>query len=168
MKGKGVFSGVKLSEQTSVQPPGVDQRLFMPTPSPATGPLVSTAETNRPTTPDSPPAGEIPPTTLYGPLKARTAPERPPAASLPATPLPEPPARFELDMSGLPHRKDSFLFTSEEFEALEDAKLAIGRALDVRVTKQNLVRCAVAYLIDDWRRKGANSPVIAPLKRRGR
>jgi len=79
-----------------------------------------------------------------------------------------PPERFEFDVSATPHRKDSFLFTTEEFEALEDLKLEIGRALGEKVTKQNLIRCAVAHLVDDWRRRGVQSSVVAPLKRHRR
>jgi len=46
-------------------------------------------------------------------------------------------------------------------------KLRLRRLLDTRVTKNDLARCAIAYLVDDCRRLGGDSPVVAPLKKRG-
>jgi hypothetical protein len=164
MKGTSIFSGKKLSEQTTVATPGVDQRLFAPAPSPHSQPAAPTEAAAEPLQPESPPA-----TPAISEVKEGTRPVLipPPSAAAPATALDTPP-RFELDITAIPHRKDSFLFTPEEFEALEDLKLQVGRGLDIKVTKQNLMRCALAALIDDWRRKGPNSAIIAPLKRRGR
>jgi hypothetical protein len=58
------------------------------------------------------------------------------------------------------------LFTAAEFEALDDLKLSLRRTLDVKVTKNDLVRCAVQFLVEDIRRLGDASPVITPLKNR--
>ena len=166
MKGKSVFAGLKLSEQTAVKPAGLDQRLFGPAPPPVLEPSAPTVPPTLPAAPDPTPSSEMPPRTLYGPKDGRKPPVLASPPSQPTEPLREPQTRFEVDLSAIPYRKDTFLFTSDEFEALEDLKLEIGRALDVKVTKQNLVRCALAHLIDDWRRKGVASSVIAPLKRR--
>jgi hypothetical protein len=164
MKGPSIFSGKKLSEQTTVATPGIDQRLFAPAPLLQSQPATPTGEAAQSAGHEHTTAlPEIP--KLNASIKpAEMAPPMPvaPAAAM------ETPLRFELDLSAIPHRKDSFLFTTEEFEALEDLKLQVGRSLDIKVTKQNLMRCALAALIDDWRRKGPNSLIIAPLKRRGR
>lgn len=152
---KGIFSGLKLSEQA--QPPAkpVDQRLFSSTPS----------RPPEPTPPIAPPAEPaasketVPPPKPREPGRESAAPARrtlPPVAT---------PSTF--DLSTLAYRKDTFLFAPEEFEALEDLKLELRRKLDTRVSKQDLLRCAVIYLLEDCRRKGVESAVIAPLKRRG-
>ena len=73
-----------------------------------------------------------------------------------------------VDLTDLPYRKDTFLFTRAEFESLEDLKLQLGRALDRKVTKNDLARCAIGYLVADYQRHGTDSAVIAPLKRRNR
>jgi hypothetical protein len=81
-------------------------------------------------------------------------------------PQPTDAAPTGLDLSELPTRKDTFMVTNEEFEALEDLKLTLRRRLDVRVTKNDLARCALAYLVEDCRRHGVKSAVIRPLTRR--
>ncbi|MGD9895425.1 MAG: hypothetical protein AB7R89_03410 [Dehalococcoidia bacterium] len=164
MKGTSIFSGKKLSEQTPVATSGIDQRLFAPAPSPQSQPSAPTAAAAHPNRPESPTAT---PEIAEMNEATRPVPIPLPSAAAPAA-VQDPPPRFELDLTAIPHRKDSFLFTTEEFEALEDLKLQVGRGLDIKVTKQNLMRCALAALIDDWRRKGPNSSIIAPLRRRGR
>lgn len=106
---------------------------------------------------------------------APSAPETPLARSVRPDPVvvpeaapPETPATV-LDLNEIPHRKATFLITDEEFEALEDLKLSVRRTLDVRVTKEDLARCAIVYMVEDFKRHREASPVIDPLrKRRGR
>ena len=70
------------------------------------------------------------------------------------------------DLSELPYRKDTFLFTGDEFEALEDLKLSLRRRLDVKVTKNDLARCAIAYMVDEYTRHQEDSPIFTPLRKR--
>jgi hypothetical protein len=49
---------------------------------------------------------------------------------------------------------------------LEDAKIAITRRYDLAVTKNDLVRCAVHLLLEDFERHGEASTVLARLRRR--
>lgn len=71
---------------------------------------------------------------------------------------------FDLDQR--PYRKDSFLFTEEEFEALEDLKLELRRKFDLKATKNDLARCAIQNLIEDYQRRGNDSVVVKRLSKK--
>ena len=133
-----VFAGLKLSEQAAPTKPAVDQRLFTP-----------------------PPAASQPAADQESPAAAQLQPREQPMADsrLPAV---------SIDLADLPYRKDTFLFTRAEFEGLEDLKLQLGRTLDRKVTKNDLARCAISYLIADYRQHGTDSVIIEPLKQRNR
>jgi hypothetical protein len=70
------------------------------------------------------------------------------------------------DINDNPHRKDSFLFTNKEFEALEDLKLELRRKFDFRATKNDIARCALQHLIEDYHQHKENSIVVRVLKTR--
>lgn len=132
-----VFAGLKLSKDVSRS---VDQRLFY----------------------QEPPANEAAPTDF--PLSQEVGKE----GSREITKLPsQPPRRPEFDLSLKPYRKDSFLFTSEEWEGLEDVKLALRRTFDVDATKNDLARCALHSLIEDFHTRGADSIAVRRLSGKG-
>jgi hypothetical protein len=91
--------------------------------------------------------------------------------ALPASPRAEAPVPADtpsddvLDWSQLPYRKHSCLLTPEEFNALDELKVALRKQLGATVSKESLTRCAIRYLIEDFRRHGEASPVLAPLKK---
>ena len=120
------FTGVRLTEQTAVSPAGQDQRLFAPSP------------THSPSKRNSEP---LPGSREIGKLgKREVGNEVSQLGSREVSPS------FDLDHK--PYRKDSFLFTGEEFEALEDVKIELRRTYDVRATKNDLARLAVHHLIE--------------------
>ncbi len=144
-KPPGVFAGLKLSEQAPEAPTPVDQKLFgSPSPPPSA----------RPFRPNSSP----PPAPVVAPASTPTATRPPHEADEP---------RRDFDLADIPYRKETYLFTSDEFEALEDLKLTLRRQHDLKASKNDLARCAIQYLLEDFRRNGDRSPVIAPLRRRG-
>jgi hypothetical protein len=59
------------------------------------------------------------------------------------------------------------LFTSEEWEGLEDLKFALRRAYGLDATKNDLARCAMHVLIEDFQAKGADSIAVQRLSRKG-
>lgn len=144
-KNNDPFAGILLSEQAS--PDKLDQRLFSSEPQPSPPPKES-----------KPPKAEQ----TKPPTKTVVA-ERPPAirklkpTSLTAT-------RFDLD--DLPLYKASYLFTSEELEALEDLKLKLRRELDTKVTKNDLIRCALHMLVEDYSANGERSYASRKVRRR--
>jgi hypothetical protein len=163
--GKSIYSGHRLSEQadaSTAPPQRTDQRLFNPAPATRPDPPIPSPPADPVSAPEAPVAVLPPPPPVLPvrpPIRRLSAPsERPTDPPIPTVP--------SFDLADLPYRKDTFLFTAEEFEALDDLKLSLRRTLDVKVTKNDLVRCAVQYLVEDFRSRGEASPVIAPLKKR--
>jgi hypothetical protein len=70
------------------------------------------------------------------------------------------------DINAIPYRKDSFLFTDEEFEALEDLKLELRRKYDLKATKNDIARSAMQNIFEDYELHKENSIVVRILKTR--
>jgi hypothetical protein len=71
------------------------------------------------------------------------------------------------DINETPYRKDSFLFTDKEFEAHEDLKLELRRKFGFSTaTKQDIARCALQHIIEDYYQHKENSIVVRILKTR--
>jgi len=81
----------------------------------------------------------------------------------PPVPVTPPPAPI-FDLSVKAYRKDSFLFTDEEFYALEDLKTELNRTHGLNGTKQNVARCAIGYIVEDYKRHGPASIIVKRLK----
>lgn len=58
------------------------------------------------------------------------------------------------------------MFTEEELEAIEDVKLELRRVFGVKTSKNELVRCGLWELIEDYRRHGERSRLLQRLKAR--
>lgn len=148
MAGTDPFRGIKLSEQATT--PGVEQRLFA-------APSISTApEPQKPV--EKPAPAPKPPTP--GPEQPKPA----PAPKISLRPASLASSTFNLDDEAL--YKASYVFTIRELEALEDLKLELKRALDSKVTKNDLVRCAIHMLIEDFRESSSHSYVHRKMRRR--
>ena len=145
------FSGLKLSDQAVPAGSGVDQRLFsqnVPEPTPPPSPQAEPAQE---------PATQTE-TQETGKLARREAGKK---ASQPGGRESGQP----FDINARPYRKDSFLFTEDEHDALEDLKLELRRTFDIRATKNEIVRCAVHHVIEDFRRDGEGSIILRRLRK---
>jgi hypothetical protein len=71
------------------------------------------------------------------------------------------------DINATPYRKDSFLFTDAEFEAMEDLKIDLRRRFDLKATKNDIARCALQHLFEDYERTGEASMVVRRLRTKG-
>ena len=148
----GAFSGVKLTEQTEVATPRVDQRLFSASPStPTSSPLSNEPNKLRETSKEG--NQEI------GKEGSRETSQE---TSLPG----KKEEGLSLDLNETPHRKDSFLFTESEFEALEDLKLALRRRHDLPATKNDITRLALHHIAEDYHRNPDRSIIVSRLKRK--
>jgi hypothetical protein len=76
--------------------------------------------------------------------------------------LASPPSAF--DINAKPYRKDSYLFTDEEFEAMEDLKLELRRKYDVKAIKNDIARSAIGFLISDFQRNRDKSYIVRHLR----
>lgn len=135
------FAGVKLTEQTPMAS-RVDQRLFSPTPQPAS--------------PAPPPRNQgSKQGTNLATLEPRNLGNQ---AAKPATP------RFSL--SQVPYHNNTFSFTDEELDAIEDLKLVLRRKHGLRATKNDIVRSAIHMIVEDFQIHGEASIIAKRLRPR--
>jgi hypothetical protein len=128
--------------------------------------------TDAPTPPPAP--------TLARPARRRSHATPPaPRPALPAAPLPTapppvpapalPPTDSVFDLTEPAYRNDTFVFTDAELEALEDMKLELRRKYDIaRATKQNLIRCALHMLLEDFQREKETCFAVKRLRSKRR
>jgi hypothetical protein len=145
-KSPGPFAGMKLTEQTPLAQSGLDQKLF-----------------SRPTpVPEKPAPQEV--------QEKEEAPKPHPAAPVkPQKRAPIKPAigagkGFDLN---LPTEKShTFAFTFEELWALEEVKTGLSRllGLDQRITKIDIIRCALHMIVADYRQHGEQSFIVDRFK----
>jgi hypothetical protein len=148
------FAGKKLTEGTPLSESGLDQRLFSRTTPPVVVPKPKVPEIRKQ-------ARNL--ETLQPTKEATLEPRN--QGTLAKMVGDE--ASF--DLNSLPYKNDTFSFTTEELEAIEDIKLELRRRLDLPATKNDIVRCAVHSLVEDYRRHGPESLVVRRIrKKRGR
>ncbi len=171
---RDAFAGLKLSEAATLAPTSVDQRLFVPPP-------------NSILTPSDPPVGSRPPKSpadnknepvvrVHGQVVAEnilavgTKPDVPLDSARSERPLSEPSAKTvaPFDINEKPWRKDSFLFTDSEFDRLEDLKLELRRRFDLPATKNDIARCALQGLYEDYARDPEKSRIVRYLRAKQR
>jgi hypothetical protein len=142
------FSGIKLTEQTPLAESSLDQRLFSNSPTQsANAKSKRVDETKKPETQEVGKEGsrEVGKEVYF--LGSREVGKL-------------------FDINENPHRKDSFLFTDKEFEALEDLKLELKRKFDLKATKNVIARCALQHIFEDYEQNKENSIVVRILKNR--
>jgi hypothetical protein len=72
----------------------------------------------------------------------------------------------QLDINRRPDRQNTYAFTTDELERLEDLKILIRRRYDLGVTKNDLIRCAVHMLLDDFHGRGEGSDLLVRLRKK--
>ena len=157
------FAGLKLSEQVATPPSAaLDQQLFSRTPSTAPEqPPATDAQKNLPAAKEPRDQGTKEGSKLAnkeGSLEPRNL------GTLAATA--EPASRWKLDMGESAYRKNTYAFTDDELNALEDIAIHIRRNLDMDVTKNDLVRCAIHGLVADFALSGDKSDAIRRLRKK--
>jgi len=146
------FTGIKLSEQTSVASTGPDQRLFQPT-----------------SLPPRPPEDIKEPEKGEGGKEGKREVERKGnrEGDLPRGREDETgPVIF--DINERPYRKGSFMLTNEEFWALDEIKLDLQKHHDIVATKDDLARCAFRYLLDEYKMHPESSFIVRVLREKAR
>lgn len=131
------FSGLNLIEAT--QPTQRDQRLFDRQPEP-----------QPPVPPPAPETSARPPHAGRREVQAEPAAKQEPELESLTRPL---------DLAEAPLFRNTYAFTAEELEAIEDLRLELRRDLDTKVNKNDLVRSALHLLIENYRSDPAKSYV---------
>ena len=145
-KSSSPFAGMKLTEQTPLGGSGLDQKLF-----------------SRPTPlPEKPVPQEVQ-------EKEDAAKPRTPAPVKPqkrATVKPATAEEKEFDLNLPTEKSHTFAFTFEELWALEEVKTGLSRllGLDLRITKIDIIRCALHMIVDDYRKHGEQSFIVDRFK----
>jgi hypothetical protein len=145
-KSPSPFAGMKLTEQTPLAQTGLDQKLFSPPPP----------------VPEKPAAQEG--QEKAAAVKPRTSAPVKPQKRVPVKPAVSAATGFDLN---LPTEKShTFAFTFEELWALEELKTGVSRllGLDLRITKIDIIRCALHMVVDDYRQHGEQSFIVARFK----
>ena len=157
------FSGLKLSEQFGSPAPGPDQQLFTTPAPPPTSPQGHIVTPRPSTATGTTPKDDAEPlekgARVVGKEGNREIGKEASLEGKRGVP-------HLFDLNDQPYRKDSFLFTSEEFEKFDDVKLDLRRSHDIKATKNDLARCAMGYLIEDYERRGPDSELVKRLQRR--
>jgi hypothetical protein len=145
-KSPSPFAGMKLTEQTPLAQTGLDQKLFSrPTP-----------VLEQPVPQEGQEKEETPKPRAAAPVKPQKR-----ASIKPATGQVK---GFDLN---LPTEKShTFAFTFEELWALEEVKTGLSRllGLDQRITKIDIIRCALHMIVDDYRQRGEQSFIVDRFK----
>ena len=145
-KSSSPFAGMKLTEQTPLGGSGLDQKLFSrPIPQPEQP--VPQEEQKKAEAPKPRKVAAIKPQKL-APAKATTTEAK----------------GFDLN---LPTEKShTFAFTFEELWALEELKTGLSRllGLDQRITKIDIIRCALHMIVADYRQHGEQSFIVERFK----
>jgi hypothetical protein len=145
-KSPSPFAGMKLTEQTPLGGSALDQKLFSsPTPLPEQPAPQEQQETEAVAKPG--PSAPVKP--------QKRAPVKPATTEVKG---------FDLN---LPTEKShTFAFTFEEWLAMEELKTGLSRllGLDVRITKIDIIRCALHMLVEDYRNRGEQSFLVDRIK----
>jgi hypothetical protein len=144
-KSPSPFAGMKLTEQTPLAQAGLDQKLF-----------------SRPTPPETPVSQEAEEKEAVA--KPRTPASVKPQKRRTVKPTASEGKRFDLN---LPTEKShTFAFTFEELWALEELKTGVSRllGLDLRITKIDIIRCALHMIVEDYRKRGEQSFIVERFK----
>jgi aspartate carbamoyltransferase regulatory subunit len=72
----------------------------------------------------------------------------------------------EFDLNIAPYKNDTFAFTTEELNAIEDLKIDLKRRLDLPATKNDIVRCGIHSIIEDYRQRGAESLIVQRIRKK--
>jgi hypothetical protein len=145
-KSPSPFAGMKLTDQTPLAQSGLDQKLF-----------------SRPTPVPEQPAPQ------EEQVKIAVVKPRTPAPLKPQKRATVKPAAAEakgFDLNLPTEKSHTFAFTFEELWALEEVKTGLSRllGLDQRITKIDIIRCALHMIVDDYRQHGEQSFIVDRFK----
>ena len=138
------FLGFKLTQTVQPAESGkLDQRLFAP----------KTETKSKLPTPRSAPA----------PRREETPP-KPVSQTRPIAKLES--LTRDFDLAEQPLYKLSYLFTQPEIEALEDLQLELRRDLDIKVTKNDVIRSALHLMVQDYNTNGSASFLLRKTRKK--
>lgn len=73
--------------------------------------------------------------------------------------------RQTFDLGRIPDTRFSLRVTQDEYEALDDVERDLRRTYAVAASKNDLIRCALHHLLEDYQRAKGSSLLLRRLKR---
>ena len=164
------FAGIKLTDQTSLGSGKLDQQLFAPRPQQLPQPSTAGAE-QKPENQKSRKQESLKSRNQENNITGKQ--ENKKAGNLANQHAGKPESAQEatntailFDVNQEPTRKDTYWIAEDEFEILEDVKRELRRKFDLKITKGELVRCAIHLLNQCYQNDGEASDIIQSLKRK--
>ena len=169
-KASSPFAGIKLTDQTSLGSGKLDQQLFAPHPKKQAPPVIPAKETHDSGTPEirnsekselrksGKPAFRDPGTLGIRESEKSELRESGPAQAVPHDVL--------FNINDNPTIKETFLITDGEYDSMEDMKIQIRRLFDMKASKQDIIRCAMQHVLDDFHNHLEASIIVRRLKQK--
>jgi hypothetical protein len=150
------FAGIKLTDQTPLHESGLDQRLF-------SAPTKPVAPREQPVDDRGPKEASKQASNLASKEASNLGTKVPSTQGFRPTPSDSEQA---FDINERAYQNNTFAFTTPELDGIEDLKLDLRRKLDLRATKNDIVRCGIHTLLEDYRRHGEDSIIVKRLRGR--
>ncbi|MDP9381211.1 MAG: hypothetical protein M3Q29_13885 [Chloroflexota bacterium] len=68
----------------------------------------------------------------------------------------------------MPYKKETFLVTEGEYEGMEDLKTQLRRRYDLRATKNDILRCALQLLLENYEGGPEESRIVMFVREKER
>ena len=164
MADKSPFAGMRLSEQRNSPPTPLDQQLFSARPNPPNAQAKLAAVREAPGAAKEPSKIETLESSKLASKEGSLEPRNQGNLDRGATRT----RRWELDLDEPAYRKNTYAFTEQELNALEDIAIDIRRNLGLDVTKNELVRCAIHALAEDFSENSDRGDTVRRLRKKQR
>ena len=153
-KATSPFAGIKLTDQTSLGSGKLDQQLFAPSPKKQAPPIIPAKETKNSGNPELREPGQ---SELRDSGKSGIRETGPVQV-----------AQHELlfNINDNPTIKETFLITDGEYDSMEAMKLQIRRLFDMKASKQDIIRCAVQHVLEEFQKHPEASIIVSRLKQK--
>ena len=153
-KATSPFVGIKLTDQTSLGSGKLDQQLFAPPPKKQAPPIIPAKETKNSGNPELREPGQ---SELRDSGKSGIRETGPVQV-----------AQHDLlfDINDNPTIKETFLITDGEYDSMEAMKLQIRRLFDMKASKQDIIRCAVQHVLEEFQKHPEASIIVSRLKQK--
>ncbi len=170
-KATSPFAGIKLSDQTSLGSGGkLDQQLFTTPPKKQAPPVISSKETQNSGNPETRKSGNPE-------LQESVKPDFRESGTPGIREIGKPEIRdtspvqaahpdFLFNINDNPTIKETFLITDGEYDSMEAMKLQIRRLFDMKASKQDIIRCAVQHVLEEFQKHPEASIIVSRLKQK--
>ena len=164
------FAGMKLTDQTNLGSGKLDQQLFTTPPKKQAPPVISSKETQNSGNPETRNSGKSelresgkPGFRDSGTPRLR---ESESAEIRKTNPAQAAQHEFLFNINDNHTIKETFLIIDGEYDSMEAMKLQIRWLFDMKASKQDIIRCAVQYVLEEFQKHPETSIIVSRLKQK--